>query len=135
MFYEQIDERSPLLLRLLLPVPVRVEGRRSELGDEARCVYETGYLVKRLTQIDRERRYAFTVVEQNLTLAGGLSLVDGWYALRALPGGRTEVETGTRYLSRNRPGWLWRPAETAVCQMFHRHILRAMERGVGRDAR
>ena len=42
MFYEQIDETPPLPLRLLLPVPTRTEGRKSEVGDEARCIYQGG---------------------------------------------------------------------------------------------
>jgi len=31
--YEQIETRPPLVLRLLLPLPVRTEGRKSEPGD------------------------------------------------------------------------------------------------------
>ncbi len=30
MFYEQIEERPPLHLRLLLPRPIRTEGRKSK---------------------------------------------------------------------------------------------------------
>jgi hypothetical protein len=129
-FYEQIEGRPPFLLRFLLPVPIRTEGRKSESGDETRCLYEGGHLVKRLTRVVRGRHYAFDVVEQDLALGAGLSLLGGWYALRELPGGRTEVETGTRYVSRRRPRWLWGPVEMAVCHMFHRHILRAMRHGV-----
>jgi len=125
MFYEQIEERPPLLLRLFLPMPIRTEGRKSEVGDQTRCLYQSGYLVKRLTRIDRGRLYAFEVVEQQLPFGGGLSLLGGWYALRELPGRRTEIETATRYESRRRPRRLWRPVEVAVCHLFHRHILRA----------
>jgi hypothetical protein len=132
MFYEQVEERPPLLLRLLLPVPVRTEGRKSEVGDEARCIYEGGHLVKRVTKVERGRHYGFDVVVQALAVGGGLSLRGGWYALREAPGGRTEVETGTRYVGARRPRWLFRPLEALVCHAFHRHILGAMRRAVGR---
>jgi hypothetical protein len=128
LFYEQIDRRPPLHLRLLLPVPIRTEGRKSEVGDRALCLYEGGHLVKRVTHVERARRYEFEVVEQSVAIGGGLRLSGGAYALRELPRGRTEVAVDTRYASPRRPRWLWRPLEAFVCHMFHRHILRAMRR-------
>ena len=53
MFYEQIVERPSLPLRLLLPAPIRTEGRKESVGDEARCFYESGQLLKRVTRIER----------------------------------------------------------------------------------
>jgi dipeptidyl aminopeptidase/acylaminoacyl peptidase len=132
MFYEQIDERPPLHLRLLLPVPIETVGDKSHVGDEARCLYEGGHLVKRVTQIEPGQRYAFEVVEQELSVGGGMRLAGGEYRLRALDAGRAEITVATRYSSPKRPRWLWRPIENAVCHSFHRHILRAMRRGVAR---
>jgi hypothetical protein len=128
MFYEQIEERPPLPLRLLLPVPIRTEGRKSEVGDEALCVYEGGHLVKRVTEVDPGRSYGFEVATQELAVGGGARLSGGGYTLRPLAGGRTEVELATRYTCARRPRWLWRPIEAFVCHMFHRHILGAMRR-------
>lgn len=133
MFYEQIAERPPLHLRLLLPTPLRAEGRKSKVGDEVRCVYEHGTLRKRVTDIDHGRHYAFDVVEQDLVLGGGMKLVGGSYALHRLANGFTEVALETRYVSPKRPRWLWKPIEAAVCHAFHRHILRSMRRAL--DAR
>ena len=128
MFYEQIAERPPLPLRLLLPRPIRTEGPKSRVGDGARCVYAGGHLLKRVTRIDRGRRYEFEVVEQDLAIGGGMRLVGGGYTLRDLPNGRAEVALETRYLSPKHPRWLWKPIEAAVCHWFHRHILSAMRR-------
>jgi hypothetical protein len=125
MFYEQLDGRPPWYLRLLLPMPIRTEGRKSEVGDEAMCLYVGGHLVKRVTGIDRHRRYQFAVIEQELDV-GGIRLSGGEYALRALDDGTTEVTVVTRYTSARRPRWLWRRVEAIVCHAFHRHILRAM---------
>jgi hypothetical protein len=125
MFYEQIPYLPPLYLRLLLPAPHRAEGRGSEVGDEIRCVYEKGYLVKRLIRIDRSRYCRFDVVEQELAFGGGIRLTGGSYALRPLPDGSTRVELETRYVSPRRPAWFWKPIEASVCHAFHR----AMRRG------
>jgi hypothetical protein len=126
MFYEQIERRPPWLLRQLLPIPIRAEGRESEVGDEIKCQYESGYLVKRVTRIIRRRKYSFDVIEQNLTLHGGIRLSGGSYTICELPDGRTEVALETRYTSPNRPRWLCSRIETTVCHLFHRHILGAM---------
>ena len=130
MFYEQIDRRPPLHLRLLLPVPIETLGRKSQIGDEARCLYEGGYLIKRVTDIAPARRYAFEIAEQALVVGRGMELSGGEYVIRELAPDRAEVEITTRYRSPRRPRWLWRPIEQLVCHSFHRHILRAMRRAV-----
>lgn len=131
VFYEQIDQRPPLHLRLLLPTPIETAGRKSEIGDEARCLYHGGYLIKRVTQVEPRRRYAFEVAEQALVVGGGVKLSGGEYVISELARGRVEVRIVTRYASPRWPRWLWRPIERIVCHSFHRHILRAMRRGVG----
>ena len=128
LFYEQIEERPPWLLRLLLPLPIRTEGTKSKVGDDVRCAYERGHLLKRITRIEWGRHYGFEVVEQHLAVGRGLTLSGGCYTLRALPDGATEVAVTTRYLSPRRPGLVWRPIEAAVCHLFHRHLLSAMRR-------
>lgn len=126
MFYEEIEVPPPLLLRLLLPLPVRTEGSKRVVGDVAMCVYEGGHLRKRVTHIDPGRYYGFEVVEQQLAVGHGLELTGGCYTLRELSPHGTEVAVTTRYVSRKRPGWLWKPIEAAVCHMFHRHLLHSM---------
>ena len=96
------------------------------MGDVATCLYEGGHLRKRVTHIDPGRYYGFEVVEQQLAVGDGLMLAGGCYALRELPSHATEVAVTTRYVSRKRPGWLWKPIEAAVCHMFHRHLLKSM---------
>ncbi len=126
MFYEQVTPRPPLILRLLLPAPRRAEGRKSELGDEIRCLYEEGRLVKRIVSIDPLGHCRFEIIQQQLRIAGGIRLVGGGYALAELPDGSTRVDLETRYLSPRRPRWLFHPIEAAVCHAFHRYILGAM---------
>lgn len=128
MFYEEVDARPPLHLRLLLPVPVRTEGDKSRVGGEAMCLYEHGHLVKRATRIDEPELYEFEVAEQKLALGGTMRLSGGRYTLREVAEGRTEVAVETRYSSTKWPRWLWRPLERFVCHMFHRFLLRTMRR-------
>jgi hypothetical protein len=128
MFYESIEGAPPLHLRLLLPRPIRTQGSKSNVGDQATCLYQGGHLLKRVTFIDRNRLYEFSVVEQNLVVGIGVQLSGGCYALRALANGHTELSITTHYSSSNRPRWLVRPIEAAVCHMFHRYLLGAIRR-------
>ena len=130
MFYEEIGRRPPLHLRLLLPVPIRTEGRVSEVGDEARCLYEGGHLLKRITRIDRGDLYEFEVAEQELSLGGGMRLAGGCYTVRERPDHQTEVAVETRYFSTKWPRWFWAPLERLVCHWFHRYLLGSMRREI-----
>lgn len=130
MFFEQIGRPPPFSLRLLLPEPIRVEGHKSAVGDEARCVYRQGHLLKRVTRIEPGRCCFFEIADQGIEIVGGIRLAGGGYALHELPSGTTRVELRTRYFSSLRPRWLARPIEAAVCHSFHRHILDAMRRAV-----
>jgi hypothetical protein len=128
LFYEEVRERPPLHLRLLLPVPVRTDGDKTKVGGTAMCVYEHGHLVKRATRIEEPSLYEFEVSEQALAVGGSMRLCGGRYLLRALAPDQTEVSVETRYRSTKWPRWFWRPLERFVCHMFHRFLLRTMRR-------
>ena len=130
MFYEEIEESLPLVLRALLPKPIGSEGCKSEIGSEIKCRYVNGHLLKRVTHVIRGRSYSFDVVEQSLALRGGIKLLGGNYTLSDLSGDRTRVALATRYQSPNRPRWLYGRLEAVICHSFHRHILAAMETNV-----
>lgn len=128
LFFEDVADRPPLPLRILLPSPIRTEGRKTEVGDEARCLYTGGYLLKRVTRIDEGRLYGFDIIEQAIDVGRGIRLLGGGYELRGLTDGATVVALETRYESPRRPWWIWGPIEAAVCHLFHRHLLAAIRR-------
>jgi len=134
LFYEEIARRPPLLLRLLLPAPIRAQGDKTKVGEETRCLYDGGHLVKRTTLLARPWNYEFEVVEQALDVGGGVMLEGGGYTLRRSVRGGTDVVLETRYTSPHRPRWLWGPIESAICHAFHRHILGAMRRELSAPA-
>jgi hypothetical protein len=126
MFYEGIEEPPPLYLQWLLPRPIRTQGSKSAVGDQATCLYQGGHLLKRVTRIDAGKLYEFAVVEQKLGIGGTVRLSGGSYTLRETAAGKTELGIITRYTSRNRPRWLIQPIEEAACHLFHRHLLNAI---------
>lgn len=125
MFYEEITQDRPFLLRRFLPTPIGTQGCKSQVGSDVKCRYTGGHLLKRVTRIIRGHIYAFEVVEQNLAL-GGIRLLGGDYTLRTLSKDRTRVALATHYASPNNPRWLFRRVEAGICHSFHRYILSAM---------
>ena len=128
LLYEQIDESPPWYLRMLLPVPRGTRGSLTEVGDTADCLYDRGYLVKRVTEIEPLRLYRFEVLKQQLRIGGGIQLTGGCYELRPGANGGTDVSVDTEYVAARRPRWFWRPVEARVCAMFHRHLLAVIGR-------
>jgi hypothetical protein len=98
--HAEISRRPPLYLRLLLP--------NSMLSERVVWLYVSGTLVKRVQKLDRKRRYEFSVVGQQPSVTG--------------------LTITTRFASLRRPRWLLRPLENAVCRLFHRHVLRSIQR-------
>lgn len=128
IFYEEVKERPPLHLRVLLPVPIRADGDKKQVGGEAMCLYEGGHLVKRATRIVEPELYEFEIAKQALSVGGSMKLSGGRYTLREVAPERTEVSVETRYTSTKWPRWFWRPLEKFVCHMFHRFLLRSIRR-------
>ena len=133
-FYEEIESEPPLLLRLGLPIPVRVQGSKASVGAIQECVYENGKgITKRITQRREARLLAFDVIEQRLGFEHDLTLLGGEFRLSPAAGGGTRLTLVTRYRARSYPGWLWRPLEAHVLHTLHRHIAGEIARRAERE--
>jgi hypothetical protein len=125
MFYEDVPRQPWPLLRMFLPRPIRSEGDKRLVGSIVRCVYDRGYLIKRITVVEPARLLRFEVVEQSLGIEGSVKACWGSYQLSDVGGG-TDVVLTTHYLGRLRPRFLWRPIERYLCLRLHLHILFGM---------
>jgi hypothetical protein len=129
LFYEELEHAPPPLLRLLLPRPLRAEGRK-EAGHLVRCTYERGHILKLITSITDERLIAFDVVEQQVAIPGGVVLLGGSNALEPLTDHVTRVTLTTRYRRPRRH--LLEPlvaaVEANVVHAFHRHLIEGIRR-------
>jgi hypothetical protein len=126
LLYEEVPARPPLLLRTLLPQPVRTEGDKTSVGAAVRCIYSTGEVVKHITAVDPPHRIEFDVADQRLGIERCARTVGGSYQLVACGVG-TDVELVTNYRAYLRPRFLWRPVETLLVRQLHHHILRGIQ--------
>jgi hypothetical protein len=131
MFYEDVPTPPPLLLRTLLPAPVKTDGGEKRVGQAVECTYTAGSLTKRFTALEPPHVVRFEVLEQRLGVERCMSTVEGSYEFRAVDGG-TEAALTTRYRGHLRPRWLWRPFERLLAHQLHRHILGGMRHALAR---
>ena len=123
VFYEEVGAAAPRLTRIVLPFPVGTEGKVDGVGDTKRCLYEGGYLVKRITDYRRGARFAFDVTEQVGVEDRSVVLIDGSFEFEELEPGRTLVTLTTRYRPLLQARSAWRPFEFAVVHALHDHVL------------
>lgn len=129
-FYEEVKHEPPFLLKLALPRPIRSFGDKTHAGNRVRCVYNKGYLVKRITKVEKERLLTFDVVEQHLHFEHDLRLRDGSFIMQPLDATHTRVVLTTRYERLTHPWWLWRWPEEVILHTMHEHVLNGMEKRV-----
>jgi len=125
-FYEDIPQRPPWVLRVLLPVPLRTSKPGLHVGAMVECSYSGGgALRKKITAVEPPALVRFDVVDQRLGIESLVTTVAGSYESRPSAQG-SEVALTTRYRGGLRPRWLWRTPERWLAGQLHRHILRGM---------
>ena len=123
--YEEVPDRPALLLRALLPNPVRTEGDKTSVGTNVLCTYRSGELVKRILVVEPPHLLRFEVMDQHIGIEDCVTLGGGSYQIRAC-GEQTEIVLTTNYRGHLRPRSLWRPLERFLGHQFHHHILDGM---------
>lgn len=126
-FYEEVPGRPPLLLRALIPAPVRSHGEKTTAGSKVLCLYDSGMLVKRITTLEKPHLIEFELLEQSLGIEQCVAAEGGSYQIHWNGHDSTVVLT-TNYLAYLRPRWLWAPLEKQIVHQLHHHILRGMRK-------
>lgn len=126
VFYEEVTHRPPLLMRLILPRPLRTVGEAQEVGDVKTCVYERGRLVKRIEEVRRGEVLGFSVAEESIGFDHDVRLIGGSFSFEEIGRGRTRVTLATDYEPLLGPRWCWRPFERLIVQTLHEHVLEGM---------
>jgi hypothetical protein len=123
--YEEVPKRPPLILRALLPVPLRTEGDKTRVGEDVQCLYGEGDLVKQITAVQPPHLLEFDVNEQHLGIEGCVLAIGGSYRIEP-SGSDTEIILTTNYYAYLQPRFIWCPLEAFLAHRFHRHILEGM---------
>lgn len=131
-FYEECAGPKPWLLRIAGPVPVRTIVEQD--GVSRTCLYERGYIRKRVTRIDSPTLLAFDVLEHRVGEERSVRIESGSFTLEPAGDDRTRVTLTTRYRPKLAPRFYWRPFERLVCHSVHEHVLNGMTHDGSRRA-
>jgi hypothetical protein len=123
--FEEVPKRPTLLLRTLLPYPLRTEGDKTRVGADILCTYRRGNLVKRILSVQPPNLLQFEIIQQHLGVEDRITLLGGSYKID-LSGDESDIALTTQYLGHLSPRFLWRPLERSLAHHFHHHILNAM---------
>lgn len=127
VFYEQVRHRPPLLLRIGLARPVSTQGPSRAVGDVRRCVYNRGWITKRVTVSEAPTLLAFEIAEQNIGYERDVRLTGGNFALEAIGPNQTRVTLTTQYEPKLGPRFAWRPAERLAVRILHGYVIEGIE--------
>jgi hypothetical protein len=125
LLYEDVPQRPPFLLRVLLPYPVHTVGDKTRVGSTVHCTYSKGALEKRITVVEPPHLVKFEITEQHLAIEACITALGGSYEIRPR-GNKTEAVLITNYRGHLRPRALWRPFERYFTHLLHWHILGGM---------
>lgn len=127
-FYEHVNKKPPMVLRIVLPVPREVEGRHAEVGDLCRCRYsDGGHLTKRMTRVVDGERIEFEIVEQSIRWQNAIKLRGGYIEVDEYAPGVCAVTMLTYFETRTH-------AASYLCCPIKR-IIKYMHRFVMEDLR
>ena len=124
-FYEHVKQKSPLLLRIGMPIPKHAIGNHKQVGEITSCEYEGGgFIRKRITKLVEHQELGFDVIEQSIHFEHDLLLHGGSIRLRPINAGKyTIVTMSTHYESYVRPSWLWEPSIDHVVKTLHQFVI------------
>ena len=127
-FYEHIETRPSLLLRTVLPVPLRTTGAYRKVGDVSRCLYsDGGYLTKKIAHVSGGQRIDFEIIEQSIRYATGIVLKGGTIQIEPHDGDTSSVRMVTRYELRHSARWVPRIFIDYVVAAMHKIVIRDMQ--------
>lgn len=134
-FYEHIETPPSLLLRTVLPVPLRTTGAYRKVGDVSRCMYsDGGYLAKKITHIVDGQRIHFNIIEQSIRYASSIMLRGGTIQIESHDDDTSSVRMLTRYEVQGPARLIPRFVINYVVSAMHRIVIRDMQARLAHSA-
>ena len=138
VFFEEVEHKPPLILRIGLAHPLSTSGSAKAVGDVKRCLYDKGHITKQITDVELHQRLSFAVIEQQIGYERDVRLIGGNFAFEAIDEKRTRVTLTTEYRPLLTPRFAWRWGERIAVHTLHNHVLEGMaikaEERANRDA-
>jgi hypothetical protein len=118
---EHLDLPKPFLMKIGLPVPLRCELHREEVGGKRICYFDSGYIEETIVEWNFPLSMKMEITETRLPGRHWLSFKDCSYELNRR-GDRTILIRKTTINSRLQPAWYWRSLEGLGVQTEHDYL-------------
>ncbi len=122
MYYEEVTHPPPWILHVGLARPTATEGWSRRVGETKKCLYNKGWITKRVTGVEANRKLTFDVIEQHIGYERDVRLTGGAFELEPMASGGTRLVMRTHYqpLLGPRFGWTW--AEHLAVGILHEYV-------------
>lgn len=127
-FYEHVQKKPSMLLKLSLPIPKEVAGKYSKVGDVCRCKYsDGGYLTKRITQIVNNNRIEFEIIEQSIRYQNMVKLLGGSIEVIEIDNNQSQINMVTNYENHFAPKFISKFFINIVIKSMHQFVIQDMQ--------
>jgi hypothetical protein len=133
-----LDSQTPLWMKVLLPIPQRIDAKCAHVGCERRVTFENGTLVAHVISARAPAYFALEIHTEN----EGREFFDHWltfgkseFQLTALGANQTRIVHRTHYTPLPRILVYLKPIETFVGQRIQDYLLRVYAESMERNQR
>jgi len=123
VFYEEVTNPPPWILRIGLARPLATRGPSHSPGDRRVCVYNRGTISKQIRSAEPGRVLSFDVLEQHIGYERDLLLLSGSFTFEPIDADRTRVTLASTYEPRLTPRFCWRWGEKIAFRTLHGYVL------------
>jgi uncharacterized protein YndB with AHSA1/START domain len=122
MYYEEVTHPPPWILRVGLARPTATQGWSRKVGETRKCLYNKGWITKRVTQVTSNHSLHFDIVEQHIGYERDVRLTGGSFVLSPTSDGATLLTMTTHYQPLLGPRWGWAWAEHLAVGILHEYV-------------
>jgi hypothetical protein len=110
------------LMKFDLPVPLKCELEKEEVGGIRTCYFEGGKIVEKITELEQGKILKMDVVDYQLTGRKWLGFVEAVYIFDSLDQHKSKLTRITTYTSELKPRIYWEPLERLGIRQEHEYV-------------
>ncbi len=142
---DTLDAAKPFLMRFDLPVPTKCIMEKEEVGGLRTCYFEagqsssndfgSGYIVEKITELERGRVLKMDVIDYNLIGRNWLGFKEANYYFEAVGNNQCKMTRVTTYTSALTPRFYWEPLEKLGIKQEHAYVFNNLEKDLDNGAK
>ncbi|MGB4930491.1 MAG: polyketide cyclase [Chitinophagales bacterium] len=135
---DTLDAEKPYLMYFDLPIPTKCVLDKEEVGGTRTCYFESGkssnndfgsgYIVEKITELERGRILKMDVIDYNLVGRDWLGFKEAIYYFEAVGNNQCKMTRVTTYTSALTPRFYWAPLEKLGIKQEHDYVFKNLEK-------